>query len=440
MRFLAPLLILATLLAVLTAASGCSHESGANAADAPTPAIDRVVAGPPVRKTLVLTTTRPARIEAFELTPLFAKLAGYVGEVRVDIGDTVKKGQPLVLLRMPELEIEVAQKQALVKQGEAEVKQAEAVAAAARAAAETAAAQVGKSRAGVSGAEADAQRWSAEHNRIKQLASSGSVTQKLVDETASQLAAAQAAREQAIAVVTSAEASAREATALIAKAEADHDAAEARLGVARADLAGAKTMLSYATLAAPFDGVVTQRSVDTGHFVQPSSGASRPLLTVARTDKFRVWFDVPELEAGQVDLGDPVALNVQALAGEPIAATVARTSWSLDPANRSLRAEADLLNKDPRLRPGLYGTATIELARRENALTLPNTAIIRDGRRAFVNEVRTGKISRRPFKLGLRSGGDVEVLEGVDETAIVVHIRGESLSEGQSVEVIRPQR
>jgi RND family efflux transporter MFP subunit len=439
MRLLATLLILATLLALVAAAGGCSRESGANAADAPTPAIDRVVAGQPIRKTLVLATTQPARIEAFEITPLFAKLAGYVGEVRVDIGDTVKKGQPLVLLNMPELENEVAQKEALVKQGEAEVKQAEAVAAAARAAAETAAAQITEVQAGVGGAEADAQRWSAEHNRIKQLASSGSVTQKLVDETASQLAAAQAAHSKAVAAVASAEAGAREATALIAKAEADHAAAEARLGVARADLARAKTMLGYATLAAPFDGVVTERSVDTGHFVQPGGGASRPLVTVARTDKFRVSIDIPELEAGHVDLRDPVALNVQAFGGGPISATVTRTSWSLDPANRSLRTEADLTNDDARLRPGLYAVATVELARRENALSLPNTAIIRDGQRAFVNEVRSGRIVRRSIKLGLRSGSDVEIVEGLDETAIVVLVRGESLSDGQTVEVIKPQ-
>jgi RND family efflux transporter MFP subunit len=362
-----------------------------------------------------------------------------VGEVRVDIGDTVKKGQPLLILQIPELDNDVAQKEALVKQAEAEVKQADANTDAARAAAETAVARVAEAQAGVSGAEADAKRWSAEHNRIKQLASSGSVTQKLVDETASQLDTAQAGREQAVAAVTSAEASAREATALVAKAEADHAAAEARFGVARADLTRAQTMLNYATLTAPFDGVVTQRSVDTGHFVQPASGASRPLVTVARTDKFRVSLDVPELESGQVDLGDPVALNVQALAGEPIRTTVTRTSWSLDPANRSLRAEADLRNDNLRLRPGLYAAAIIELARRENALTLPNTAIIRDGQQAFVNEVRNGKIARRPVTLGLRSGSDIEVLEGLDEQATVVLIRGESLSDGQSVEVIKPQ-
>jgi HlyD family secretion protein len=231
------ILSLAGPLALMAATVGCSRQSGASAAsnaDHAKTSVDRVVAGPPARKTLVLHTTQPARIEAFEHAPLFAKLAGYVGEVLVDIGDEVIKGEPLVRLHIPELKNEVAQKQALVKQAEAEVQQADATAAAASAAAETAAAQIAERQASVAGAEAESTRWLAELNRIKQLASSGSVTPKLVDETTSQLASARAAADQAAAAVTSAQAAAREAQALVAKAEADHAAAMARLGVARA--------------------------------------------------------------------------------------------------------------------------------------------------------------------------------------------------------------
>jgi RND family efflux transporter MFP subunit len=444
MRLLKLILAVASPLAILIAISGCHQESGAGASTpstkgAPT-AVDRVVAGPPVRKTLVLTTTQPARIEAFEVTPLVAKFAGYVGEVRVDIGDAVKKDQALLVLHIPELNNEVAQKQAYLKQAEAEVTQAAANVEAIRAAAETAASHVAEAQAGVTGAKAEAERWLAEFNRIKQLATGGSVTQKLVDETASQLAAAQAAGQQAAAAVSSAEAGAREATALVAKAEADHAAAEAREGVARADLDRAETMLGYATLAAPFDGVVTQRAVDNGHFVQPASQAGvRPLLTIARTNKVRVSLEVPELEAGQVDVGDPVTLVIQAVAGEILKGSITRTSWSLDPANRSLRAEIDLPNDNARFRPGFYATAAIELARRESVLTIPTTAIIRVDQQTLVNEVEDGKVVRRHVKLGLRSGNEIEVLEGVDEQATVVQVRGESLVEGQVVEVIKPQ-
>jgi RND family efflux transporter MFP subunit len=442
MRFIALLLMTAPLW-LLAACTGCGHRAGgsaaAQAASSAAAAIDRVVAGPPVRKTLVLTTTQPARIEAYEVTPLLAKLAGYVGEVRVDIGDAVEQDQPLAVLRIPELNDEVAQRQALVAQAEAEVRQALAAAAAARAAGEPAVARIGEAQAGISGARADAERWTAEHERIEQLAAGGSVTRKLVDESASQLASARAAVERATAAVASAEAAAREAQALVAKAEADHAAEEAHLRVARADLAYAKTMLGYATLSAPFDGVVTQRAIDTGHFVQPAGGGGRPLLTVARTDKVRVWVDVPELEAGWVEVGDPVSLTIQALAGETVQGRVTRSSWSLDPANRSLRAEIDLPNEGGRFRPGMYAMATIELARRENALTLPAAAIVRDGPQTFVATVSDGTAARRPVKLGLRAGPDVEILEGVDEHASVVQIRAESLADGQRVEVIAPQ-
>jgi len=163
------------------------------------------------------------------------------------------------------------------------------------------------------------------------------------------------------------------------KAEADRSAAEAHVAVAKADLAHANTMFAYTEIRAPYDGVVVTRSVDTGHYVQPASSGSKPVMTVARTDQVRVFVDVPEMEAGGVDVGDPSALHVQALPRGDISAKVTRTSWSLDSANRSLRAEIDVPNEGSRLRPGMYAMATIELAHRENTLTVPATAIARDG-------------------------------------------------------------
>jgi HlyD family secretion protein len=430
---------IAVTIALLLAMTGCSRGADSAAAESTgaTPQVDRVVAGHPQRKTLVLTTSQPARIEAYEETPLFAKLAGYVGEVHVDIGDPVKKSMPLVTLRIPELANELQQKQALLAQAEAEVTQAAANVDAVKAAAETAKARVAEAQAGVSRTEADYQRWSAELERIKRLAASGSVTQKLADETQNQLSAAAASKQEAAAAVQSAEAGAREATAMITKAAADQTAAEARLGVAQADVARAQTMLSYAEITAPFDGVVTQRTIDTGHLVQPASGSgAKPLLVVARTDKVRVFLDVPEMESGAVDVGDPATLRVQALQGRELQAAVSRTSWSLDATNRSLRAEVDVPNEESLLRPGMYATGTIELDRRENALTLPMTAIVRVGAETYCCRIESGKIDRRRIELGLRSGPEVEVLKGIDEKSLVVLARADGLAPGQEVQVI----
>lgn len=431
--------------AVLAAClTGCSGRDGAAPGDSSSAAArtqaPRVVVGRPVRKTLVLVTTQPARIEAFEETPLFAKVAGYVDEVAVDIGDKVKKGQTLITLQIPELQNGVQQREALVSQAQAEVSQAEAAMLASRAAADTATAHVKETKAGVARAAADLQRWEAEHLRIANLAESGSVTPKLAEETKNQLRTAESARDEATAAVESAEAAVREAEAMISKSEADHRAAEARADVAAANLAEAQTMLGYATLRAPFDGVVISRQVDPGHFVQPANGvAAKSLAAVARTDRMRVVLDVPEMEAGYVDVGDPVVLRVQALRGAEIKGKIARISWSLDAGNRSLRAEVDVPNDNSALRPGMYATGAIELDRRNEALTLPATAIIRTGAEPTCIVVEGGKASRQPVEVGLRVGPDVEIISGLteDKDKDVVTVRPDTIADGQQVEILQ---
>lgn len=424
--------------------TGCSGRDGATPGDSSGAAAmskaPRVIVGGPVRKPLVLVTKQPARIEAFEETPLFAKVAGYVDKVAVDIGDKVKKGQTLITLQIPELQNGVQQREALVSQAQAEVSQAEAAMLAARAAADTATAHVKETKAGVARAAADLQRWEAEHLRISNLAESGSVTPKLAEETKNQLRAAESAREEATAAVESAEAAVREAEAMISKSEADHRAAEARADVAAANLAEAQTMLGYTTLRAPFDGVVISRQVDPGHFVQPANGAgAKPLAAVARTDRMRVVLDVPEMEAGYVDVGDPVVLRVQALRGAEIKGKIARISWSLDAGNRSLRAEVDVPNDNSALRPGMYATGAIELDRRENALTLPATAIIRTEAEAACMVVEDDIAKRRPLEVGLRVGPDVEIISGLteDKDKDVVTVRPDAIADGQQVEILQ---
>lgn len=420
----------------LVATTGCHRatNTATTAAAGQGTALTRVTVAKPQRKTLVAQTTQPARIEAFETTPLYSKLAGYVEKVHVEIGDNVKQDQVLITLRVPELADDVAQKTALVAQAEAELKQAEANVAAMTAAVETAKAKITEAKAGTIRATSEYERWQSEYERVKSLAGSGSLTQKVADETLNQLHAAEAAREAANAAVTSSEAAAREAQANATKAEADRVAAEAHVAVAKADLDHAKTIVDYATIRAPFDGVITKRLVDTGHFVQPAASSGSPLLVVARNDKVRVFIEVPELQAGAVIVGDAASIRAQALPEGEFTAPVTRTSWSLDPLNRSLRAEVDVTNKNAQLRPGMYATGTIEFARRENVLVLPATAIVRDGTATYCWTVTNNKLDRKPVQLGIRSGSEVEVQGGLDENTPVVLQPTASLTAGQSVQ------
>ena len=423
-----------TFLAVLAAmAQGCHHSAPPQVPVASAP---EVTAAKPQRQPLVLATTQPGRIEPFEQTPLFAKVAGYVDSVAVDIGDVVKKGDVLVRLSVPELADELHQKEALVAQAEAEAQQAESLITASRAAAETAKSRIAEADAGLIRARADVERWKSEHDRIEELASKGSVTQKLAEETLNALRSAEAAVQEAVARGFSARTSVHEAQARIGTAEADKAAAEARHKVALAAVGRAKTMITYTEIRAPFDGMVTRRTVDTGHFVQPVSGpSSTPLLEVARIDTVRIFVDVPELEAVAVDSGDPATIRVQAIAADPIKATVTRTSGTLLESNHSLRVEIDVPNPEGLLKPGMYAAVTLELDKVPECIVIPVTAVVRDGANTLCCVVNEGKIERRPIELGLRSGPLVEARVGLNEDSLVVIKQPELLREGQLVRI-----
>src|SRR5207249_5568990 len=137
-------------------------------------------------------------------------------------------------------------------------------------------------------------------------------------------------------------------------------------------------------------GVVTSRQVDSGHFVQPATASATPLLIVARSDKMRVFVAINEIEAAQIDVGDPATIEIQALRGAAVQGKVTRTSFALDPNNRSLETIIDLDNRGGQLRPGLYGTAKITLAEQANALVLPAAAIGRQGKEAFCYRLMNG--------------------------------------------------
>lgn len=407
----------------------------------PQDSLERVTVGAPVRKTLTLFSTQPGWIKAFEETPLHPKVTGYVAEVSVDIGESVTKGQKLLTIAVPELEDDIKRHEALVVQAQAEVRQAEAAINAARAGSRTQQAKLKGVEAGLERTRGEYDRWTAEYARMKELASRGTVTDKLVEETLSQYRAADASRAEAEAGIASAQAAVEEAQAQVASAEANLVAAQARVGVAQANLAQAQTLLAYATILAPYDGIITRRSVDTGHLVKEASGpAAEALLTIVRADMVRVFVDIPETEAPLVtsgaEGGDPAQVSVQSLGSRTFDSSVMRTSWTLNPVNRSLLAEVDVPNADGLLRPGMYASVRVQLDERRDALTVPAAAIVRDGAQTLCCTIVDGKVARRPVETGLRVGDEVEIRSGLTEKDQVVLARAGSLKDGQSVEVL----
>jgi RND family efflux transporter MFP subunit len=369
----------------------------------------------PERTVLHCEVSQPGAIQAFEETPVFAKIAGYVKTWKVDIGDTVRKDQLLAELSVPEMNVELERKEALIVQADEEIDQARKAAVAAEAAFKSAEAHIKEAEAGQERAEADVKRTRSQSERLSRAGQGGVIDRESVDEIRLGYDAARAGLRQAEARVLTARTQRDEARAKWDKARADVRVAESSAGVARKDRDYVRANLEYTRLTAPYDGVVTDKRINTGEFIQAATGEKGKLLYVVhRTDRVRIFVQVPESDADWVHRGATAILHIPALRGPALTGSVARTAWALEHGTRTLRAEIDLPNPDGRLRPGLYVYATLrtDLA---DVRTLPRSAVATEGDvtrgyQTYCYQVEGGKVRRLSIELGAGDNERVEVL------------------------------
>ncbi len=374
----------------------------------------------------------------FEQTDVFAKISGYIKEMKVDIGDRVKKDAVLAVLWVPEMEAELAQKEALIKQADAALQQARDALLAAQANLKSAEAMVQVAVSSRHRAKAEYDRFQSQYRRFE---AAGNVIDKdAVDEARLRFEASAAAMEEVEAKILSAQAERDESKAKVEKARADVNAAQAHLQVAKADRDQVASMLQYTQVLAPFNGVVTKRNLHTGAFINPKSG-EQSLLTVVRTDRLRGVIDIPEKDVRYLDVQHPekhqVHVELDALAGEKgFDWPIARFAPVLG-SGKKVRAELEIDNRDGKLYPGMYGRASVVLETKPNALTLPAAAVKNDGKESFVFLTENGKAKRRVITVGLNDGKRVEIAAGLSGTEDVIAGGKGTIREGQAVETKR---
>ena len=354
----------------------------------------------PERQTVRRSVGEPGQFQAFETTALHAKIPGYVEKWTVNIGDSVKKGQVLAVLSVPEMDAELRQKQASVAQAAARRAQTQAAVEVAEANVAGAEAKLVETQAGIKRVEADLARWQAEYQRVEGLFQARAQTGSLLDETRNKLRSSEASREEVRAQVKTAEVALDQSRAGRDQARSDVLAAAAAIEVAKEDAHRVEALLRYTKIEAPFDGIVTHRNVDTGQLTRPGSDAD-PLFVVARFDVVTISVDIPEMFAVAVEPGDRASIALQAMKGKIVEGTVTRTSWSLDPRTRTLRVEIDLPNPGGTLRPGLYAYATVVAEEHKDVLTVPATAVVQEKDKSYCVIVSAGKAVRRSIAVGL---------------------------------------
>jgi multidrug efflux pump subunit AcrA (membrane-fusion protein) len=396
----------AALLAIL--GGGCRKTSVAPRAATPTEeSARRVAVVKPERKTIYREVGQPGLIQAFERTPIVSKIPGYVLKWNVDIGDGIHKDDILAELWVPEMMAELKLKEEMVQQAKKTrvMVQAQVV---------TAKAQVQEAVAGLGRAESTYDYWKGQSARFASLVKDRVLDRQTHEDTLNQSRTSAAALEEAKARVESAKALQLEKESARDKADVDISAAEAD-GRRQADLVG------YATFTAPYEGVVTQRNINTKQFVQPATSTQGDVLyVVERIDIVRIFVSVPETDADWVRVGTPATVRVQALQGQEFKGDVTRTAWSLNRTTRTLLAEIDFPNPElpnvgRRLRPGMYAYATVT-AELPDVLTLPASAVVTEGDvnvgfKSFCYLIEEGRVKRVQIEIGAKNDKLVEVLK-----------------------------
>lgn len=194
------------------------------------------------------------------------------------------------------------------------------------------------------------------------------------------------------------------------------DEALAELRTNEAILALARTRVRKTLIAAPFAGILGLREVSVGEYVS----VGEALVTLQDIETIKVDFRVPELYLAEVRLGQELGVRVDALPAETFSGTVYAIDPQVDINGRALVIRATLPNRTGALRPGLFARVDLILERHENALLIPEAALVptKDGN--FVYRVVEGTATLTPVKIGIRQGAEIEILDGLSDGDVVV--------------------
>ena len=360
-----------------------------------------------------------------------------------NIGSYVKEGDVIMILDVPELKSDIAQKSAVLQQREAELIQNKAMLRTFDAGLESALAKQKSAVAELHRAQAECDFRQGELVRLQSLVKDRTVTEELVAEKRNQVNAAMSACEAAQAKIDAEKAEYSVASSKLSAARADLIVKEALVAVAREDLERARVLDHYSVIRAPFDGVITARNVDEGDFIQnASTGQSRLLMTLTAVDQVRISLQVPEKEAPWTKVGAEAIIRLDA-AKQEYRGTVSRIARALDTQSRTMRVEVDLDNADHHLMPGMYGHVTLILQRLDNAMAIPATAVFSRRGENYIVVADKGVARRVPVVIRFDNGEELEVvlmsdhkevpLTGKEE--LIVSNKGE-IGEGQRIKAI----
>jgi RND family efflux transporter MFP subunit len=330
-----------------------------------------------IDRTLVLAGV----FQPYQEIDVHGKVSGYIRHIYADIGDRVREGQTLAVLEVPELD-----------------------------------AQVAGAKAGVARSQDEITRLQREVTRDEALHADAHANYMRLKQASDEQPGLIAAQELDDALAKDQSAAAQVDAAKFAVA-----AAQGQLGVAKADTMRVSSMQQYATITAPFNGVVTMRYADTGSLVPAGTSESnaQAVVRLAQSDLLRLRMPIPEEDVPFVHEGSDVQVRIQAT-GQTISGKVVRFTHDVSTATRTMLTEVDVPNPTLALEPGMYAECTFTLQQKTDAVIVPAAAVALGDSPSVLIVNANGVVERRTVKLGIDSANRQEILSGVEPGAQVI--------------------
>lgn len=219
-------------------------------------------------------------------------------------------------------------------------------------------------------------------------------------------------------------------------AQANDLTVAAAIAAAQANVEKYQTMAAYTKITAPFDGVVTHRYADPGTLIQAGTSSDTQALPLVRvSDNYRLRLDFPVTVdyVKDVQLGDPVEVQVDSLNGKTLTGRISRFTHDVDSSTRTMTTEIEVPNPNLELVPGMYATVLLKVEKRLQTLAVPTEAVVNGLTPTVYVVSRDNQIDVRAVKLGLETPDKYEILSGLKEGDQVVISNHSAFQAGQLV-------
>ena len=214
--------------------------------------------------------------------------------------------------------------------------------------------------------------------------------------------------------------------------EGDFEKIQYELEALEASYNLASLELDYTQIRAPISGVVSERFIKLGNTIT----MGEPVFRVTSIEPLVAYLYVPEREYRKIAPGQPVRIDIDALAGEQVPTTVTRVSPSIDAATGTFKVTIEILDPERRIKPGMFARISIVYDKHENVLQVPRSAIVDEMSTTSVFVVEDDVAIRRSVQTGLAANGLVEITSGLDDKDHVITVGQVGLKPNARVTVI----